>query len=112
MPLKAFAGAQLAAGWQQACVRDAGDSRVYASPHTHTLPHAIDALTTLPCAAASAASRLREVLACAGATSFWVAGPAGPTSTTPSTSVRVRWLGTRAARCCRTVVWLSQLAAG
>ena len=42
------------------------------------------------CAAASAASRLREVLACAGATSFWVAGPTGPISTTPSTSVRVR----------------------
>ena len=37
------------------------------------------------CAAASAASRLRrrEVLACAGATSFWVAGPTGPISTTP-----------------------------
>ena len=35
------------------------------------------------CAATSAASRLREVLACAGATSFWVAGPTGPISTTP-----------------------------
>ena len=42
------------------------------------------------CAAASAASRLREVLACAGATSFWVAGPTGPISTTPPTSVGVR----------------------
>eukprot|EP00964_Phaeocystis_antarctica_P004302 scaffold2343_cov58-Phaeocystis_antarctica.AAC.2 len=34
------------------------------------------------CAAASAASRLRELLACAGATFFWVAGPTGPISTT------------------------------
>ena len=42
------------------------------------------------CCCLSSASRLREVLACAGATSFWVAGPTGPISTTPSTSVRVR----------------------
>jgi hypothetical protein len=45
------------------------------------------------CAADSAASRLREVLACAGATSFWVAGPTPPIlrpiSTIPSTSVKV-----------------------
>jgi hypothetical protein len=41
------------------------------------------------CAADSAASRLREVLACAGATSFWVTGPTGPISMygTPSTSL-------------------------